>query len=624
MLPALAGILIVACALYAWRLGASGFSTYYASSAKSMADNWRAFAFGSLDPASTWTLDKLSGFLVPQAIAVRLFGFHAWALDLPQVIEGLVTIVTSYVIGARWRGAPFGIGVAAIMATTPLLAAMFGHPTEDAMLTMAMALAFAAWQRAILSGHVAWMLLAAFWVAVGFQAKMLQAWLIVPALLIGFVAGSGGTRSGRLGKAVLAGFAAAVLSLAWTGAIQSVPTSARPYVDGTTNNNAFSMVFAYNGTDRIVPGLIPGGVPQLPSHLVPGRGTATAATGHLLLKMVVPGFATQIGWLYPAAALGCVLLILMAAGRRRVGTRGPPGSDATILTLLLWLGVSAGVLSVAFVPHATYFGIVALPLALLAAVGIAESVARYRTRARSWLLPALVAAQALWAASIAILGSASTAWLSAPILVAGVAGVLSLIVAARGGTSASLGARKHAAVALAVLAIVLAPMIWSSFVFGPGGAGSAGDAYAGPRDEATRRPAAASSFAAAADAAAERRLLDYVAAHGAGSVRFATDTLAIAVAVNLDTGEEVIPLGGFSRQAPWFTPTALATAVASGEIRFVLLSRPSASDPPNPVLDETRSWTRSRCAPVLQGSFRARSRDVQTLYDCAAATGTKR
>jgi hypothetical protein len=102
-------------------------------------------------------------------------------------------------------------------------------------------------------------------------------------------------------------------------------------------------------------------------------------------------------------------------------------------------------------------------------------------------------------------------------------------------------------------------------------------------------------------------------------VRFATDTLAIAVAVNLDTGEEVIPFGGFSKQAPWFTPTALASAVASGEIRFVLLSVPTPSDPPNPVLNDTRSWTRSHCAPVLHGSFRAGSRDVQTLYDCAAA-----
>jgi 4-amino-4-deoxy-L-arabinose transferase-like glycosyltransferase len=619
VLPALGGILVVAAALYAWRLGASGLSTYYASSARSMAADWRAFAFGSLDPASTWTLDKLSGFLVPQAIAVKLFGFHAWALDLPQVIEGLVTIIASYAIGARWRGAAFGVAVAGIMATTPLLAAMFGHPTEDAMLTMAMVLAFGAWQRAILSGRFGWMLLAAFWVAVGFQAKMLQAWLIVPALLIGYVVGATGPRRARVGAALLAGLAAAALSLTWTGAIQLVPASDRPYIDGTTNNNAFSMVFAYNGTDRILPGVIPGGVPQLPSHLAPARGTATASTGHLLVKMIAPGIATQIGWLYPAAALGSVLLVLSALRRRRLGMRGPPGADATSLTLLIWLGISSGVLSVAFVPHATYFGVVALPLALLAAAGIAEAVARFRAGERRWLLPGLVTVQLLWACAIAALASARTAWVAVPILVIGVFALLGLIAVARDSTSPTTGGRRAAASALAVLAMVLAPAIWSSFVLGPGGAGSASDAYAGPRGNTSARPAGASHAAAAAnDAAAELRLLDYVRTHGAGAVRFATDTLAIAVAVNLDTGEEVIPFGGFSKQAPWFTPAALASAVASGEIRFVLLSAPGATEPANHVLNDTRAWTRSHCAAVLRGSFHAGSRDVQTLYDCAA------
>ena len=617
VLAALGGILVVAAALYSWRLGASGLSTYYASSARSMADNWRAFAFGSLDPASTWTLDKLSGFLIPEAIAVKLFGFHAWALDLPQVIEGLITIVASWAIGARWRGPGFGVAVAGIMAITPLLAAMFGHPTEDAMLTMATVLAFGAWQRAILSGHYRWMLFMAFWVAVGFQAKMMQAWLIVPALLIGFAVGSPGPVRARLGKTLLAGLATAMLSLAWTGAIQLVPASARPYIDGTTNDNAFSMVFAYNGTDRVLPGLIPGAVPQLPSHLAPGRGTATAATGHLLLKMAAPTFTTQIGWLYPAAGLGAVLLILTSLSRRRIGTRGPPGADTTALTLLLWLGISCGVLSIAFVPHATYFGVVALPLALLSAVGLDESLARFRTRETRWLLPVLVVVQVLWACSIAVMASSTSAWLAAPILVVGIIGFLSLIAVARASPVSAPAGRLRAASALAVFAILLGPAIWSSFVFGPGGAGSASDAYAGPRGGIGPHRAPASHAAASADAAAEHRLLTYVRSHGAGSVRFATDTLAIAVSVNLDTGEEVIPFGGFSKQAPWFTPGALASAVTSGEIRFVLLSNPAATTPLNPVLSETRSWTRSHCSAVLRGSFHAGSRDVQTLYDCS-------
>ena len=611
-------VLLTALVLYAWQLGSSGITTYYASAAKSMAANWRAFAFGSLDPGSNWTLDKLSGFLIPAALAIKVFGFHPWVLDLPQVIEGLVTILASFVIGTRWRGPAAGILMAVFMTVTPLLAAMFGHPTEDAMLTMAMVLAFAAWQRAVLSGRFSWMILAGAWVAIGFQAKMMQAWLIVPALLIGFVVGTSGPLRHRIGKAFIAGLVIAALSVTWIGLIQLVPASDRPYIDGTTNNNGFSMVFAYNGVDRILPGVIPGAVSQLPTQLAASSsGNALSGVAHLTLKMLAPDITTQIGWLYPAAALGALLGLLAARRRRHSQVPGPPGDGATLLTAGLWLGLTGVVLSLAVVPHASYFGVIALPLALLAAAAVTDSFARVGSAGTDrWLVAGLVAAQSLWAAAIVLMASSTTRWVAAPILVVGLVAVLGLAFTARNRDP--VHARPPAAVlATAIAALLIGPAIWSSFVLAPGGAGSASDAYAGPRAGATTWPGPAPRAPTLASQANERVLLQYVRSHGAGTVRFATDTFALAVSVNLDTGEEVLPFGGFSGEAPWLTSTALTAQLSSGRVRFVLLAPDDPSAPPNPTLAVTRSWVAANCRAVLQGSFSAGSPVVQTLYDCA-------
>ena len=406
--PTLALILLAAGLLYTWNIGYSGLSTYYAAAVKSMAASPGAMFFGALDPSSTITLDKLAGFLIPQVLAVKLFGFHAWALSLPQAIEGVITIFFAYVIGTRWRGSIFGLIVAVVAAFTPMLAAMFGRPMEDGMLTMCQVLAFAALQRAILSQQTRWLMISGAWVAVGFQAKMLQSWLFLPALIVVWLVGSDAPLGRRFRQAAVACAICVLLSVSWMTAIQLVPVSSRPYVDGTTNNNMYSMVFGYNGVDRLIPGIVPGAVPQLGTVHGAGQSsgntTATSSAGKSKAKLLLPQFTTQIGWLYPLAAAG---MVLAATRWRRRGPRRasesvtdlpPPASVreraswATAVGLAVWLAVAAIVLSAAFVPHATYFAVIALPIALFAVDGVFASLRLFRT-ARNWrwmILPVLV------------------------------------------------------------------------------------------------------------------------------------------------------------------------------------------------------------------------------------------
>src|SRR5690242_8293684 len=86
--PALLLLTALAAVLYGWGIDHSQYHTFYASAARSMTESWKAFFYGSFDPGNSITLDKLPGFLWPQALSARIFGFHPWALTLPQVIEG--------------------------------------------------------------------------------------------------------------------------------------------------------------------------------------------------------------------------------------------------------------------------------------------------------------------------------------------------------------------------------------------------------------------------------------------------------------------------------------------------------------------------------------------------------
>ncbi len=94
--------------LTGWNLARGGDFSFYEASARSMASSWHAMLFGAFDPAATVTLDKLSGFAVPQALGIRLFGMSTSAIALPQVIEGVVTIVACAVLGLRSGGRGVG------------------------------------------------------------------------------------------------------------------------------------------------------------------------------------------------------------------------------------------------------------------------------------------------------------------------------------------------------------------------------------------------------------------------------------------------------------------------------------------------------------------------------------
>jgi 4-amino-4-deoxy-L-arabinose transferase-like glycosyltransferase len=512
--PALLGIAAVAAVLYAWRIRDSGYALFYSVAVKSMSVSWKAFFYGAIDPGATITIDKLAGSFIPQALSARIFGYHAWSLTLPQVIEGVIAVLAMYRIGRRWRGPVVGLFAAGLFGLTPVVASMFGHPMEDGMLTMCLVLAADAFQRAVLEARLRSLLWSGFWIGIGFQAKMMQAWMIVPALAITYLVAAPASWKRRLAQLGLAGAVLLAVSLSWVMLYTVTPAADRPYVDASTNNSAFAMVFGYNGFDRFgvnVPGSVGSmfggsgnnsggpqsteGGPAQGEGQIPG-GTAGDATpgggqirqggggpgggGNGATKLIGDRYGSQIGWLYPLALLGLVFG-LISRGR---SPRTDP-ARAGYLLWGLWLVSVGAVFSRIEIPHTAYMASLAPPLAALSGAAIVSSWRGMRDGTARWMLPVLVVAELAWTLYLSSKFPTFLPWLRWAVGIAGTVAVVVLVAVAlvKGLRGDGPGPRRYAtvgAMVLAVAAMVAVPTVWAGSVLSGNYSGSAFDASAGP------------------------------------------------------------------------------------------------------------------------------------------------
>ena len=631
---------VLAAITYSWNLGGAGYNTFYSSAARSMQMSWRAFWFGALDPGAHVTLDKLSGFLIPQALSVRMFGFHPWSIALPQVIEGTITVLAIYVIGRRWRGRAVGLLAAFVAAVTPLFASMFGHGMEDCLLTMSLALAVLCWQSALLRGRVSSMLFAGLWIGIGFQAKMMQAWVVLPGLLLGLLLVLGFSRWRRL-LALLGLLAStAVASLLWMTIIQLIPAHRRPFIDGTSNNNIFTMVFGYNGFNRIIPNFLPhvltniqakSQLPVLSILQHPRRLPPVAMpTGLEHNKLFLPYYATQIGWVYPAAVAGVVVEIILfrrlveqrldlrwQRRQQQAADESPDGAntvrivptgaaEATTVALVCWLVLAAGLLSFSQVPHVAYLASTGVQLALLAAAGLVALARRYRSRfgLTSFAFPTLVIASALWGGYLVRAGHAAPIRLAWIILIGGAlaAGLLIVgrLIAERSGSHQRRLLRTATIVGL--VAVLLGPTLWTGYVFDRSADGSANEAYTGPRPNRHQSYQITNPFIAQAELrlnANQRKLLDILQRSGDAKTTLLTDNWTIAATFLLSARVQVTNMGGYSGTAPTPTLAQLQRLIATGVVRYALLL--GATLPVrlrNTTVGTDDDWIRSHCSQI--------------------------
>jgi 4-amino-4-deoxy-L-arabinose transferase-like glycosyltransferase len=577
---------------------------------RSMSASWRDFWFGAFDPAGTVTVDKLPGALWVQALSVRVFGVHVWALLLPQAVEGALTVLVLFRAVRRLAGPATGpaagLVAAVVLAASPATVTLDRGNIPDTLMILFLVLAADSTVTALLTGRWRSIVMAGVWVGLAFQAKMLEAWLVVPALGLAYLVAGPGTAARRWAGLAVLGTVTVLVSLAWMTAVTLTPAAHRPYIDGSTNDSAYQEVFDYNGFARLG---------QLPPDQVLGRtlGTplfAQAEPPPAWDRLFTGSYGTDTGWLLPAALLEAAAIVVV---RRRL-PRTDPARAGTLLWGT-WLLILAVVFTVSTAMNSYYAGALSPAVAALAGIGAALAW-EHRRRAGALLAVTgavlITAGYAVWLLPPA--GTGLPPWLRPAAAAVGLAAAAALALlagraaarrrAAADGATASQGGATVLGLSAAALAILLVPAAASISVV---------VMALGPFDTPFAPAAVTASIHRTFGLAPEPPGLARIEAVRAGApYLMATQTSALASPYIFATGQEVLPLGGFTGTVPEPSLTSLAGLVSSGQFRLALVSSPGAA--------ASTSWIARHCLLVGRQQGKSPSALVPHLdiYYCGA------
>ncbi|GAA2204714.1 glycosyltransferase family 39 protein [Nonomuraea monospora] len=633
--PAMWAVLVVAFVLYAWALSGNA-NEYYAAAILSGTKSWKAFFFGAIDAGSFITVDKPPLALWVMGLSARIFGYGTWSMLLPQALAGVAAIGLvhsavrrAFASQAGAAGRVAALVAAVVMTLTPITVAINRDNNPDTVLVLLLVLSAWFCLEALRTGRMRSLLLAAFFVGLGFNAKMLQAYLVVPALALAYLVCAGVPWLKRVGHLLAAGVVLVVSSAWWMVITDLWPKDSRPYIGGSTDNTVWDLVIGYNGLGRVFgQGRGNGGGGG------GGGGFGGESGAGRLFNDVLAG---QISWLLPLCVVALALAILLRV--RRLNGGGPSG--AAWLVWGGWLAVHYVVFSFSSGTFHPYYTTAMAPaVAALAGMGVVVMWEAYRrSRAWAWVLPVAVALTGGWSFVVLRRTPDWLPWLAWVVLGATLVAVVALVLA-------RLRARvtvRIAAVALvaAVVAGLAGPAAYAvtplqsqvngsnptagpssgrmGFGGGPGGTQGrmpgGGEFPGGGQNGQTGQSGTAergggrSGFGGrggpgggVSDAMAKY----LVANQGSATWLVAVSSAQQASGLILSTGKPVIAMGGFTGSDPAMTVDRLQSLISSGQLRYVLSG--SGGGPGGRGNSEVTTWVQQNCTAV----------DGQEgLYDCA-------
>jgi 4-amino-4-deoxy-L-arabinose transferase-like glycosyltransferase len=630
--PAFLGVLLLTAVLHVWGLDRNGYANpYYSAAVLAGTQSWKAFFFGALDAGSFITVDKPPAALWLMALSARIFGFSSWSILLPEALLGVATVGLLFAIVRRAAGPVAGLIAATVMALTPVAVLMFRFNNPDALLTFLLVAAAGALLRAVETGRTRWLLLSAAIVGLAFDTKYLQAYVVLPALVLTYLLLGPGGWGRRLVQLLAAAGVLVVSSGWWVAIVTAVPASARPFIGGSTDNSVLNLVFGYDGLSRITGALGSlgrGGV-RPPTggggFGGPGGGGFGGAAG--LLRLFNDQIGGEISWLLPLAGAALLAGLWLHRGRPR-----PNLALAGTVLWGLWLLTHAVVFSFMGGIFHPYYTVVMAP-AVAALVG-AGGVDLWRLRSRSaWggpLAAAGLLVTAWWGSQLLARTPDFLPWLGPVELALAVAAAAVLVV-----PRLPWPAPRTAGTALAVglAAVMLGPAAYAFATAGqaetgavprsgpaataPGGRLSGPPANArfaqlGPAGGPAGGPRGAMDLGGGTDQA----LISYLTAHqGTATWLVATASAQSAASLELATGRPVLAMGGFSGSDPAMTVAKLRQLVRSGQLRYVLVSDGRGGGPDTGGRSVT-SWVKASCTLV---DFSGSGSSQSGLYDCSTA-----
>ncbi|WP_206795304.1 glycosyltransferase family 39 protein [Amycolatopsis sp. MtRt-6] len=597
--PALAVLLLGTAVLYLWGLGASGWANaFYSAAAQAGSQSWKALFFGSSDAANAITVDKTPAALWVMGLSARLFGVNAWSILVPQALMGVGSVWLLYATVRRTSGPAAGLVAGLVLALTPAAALMFRFNNPDALLVLLLVAAAYCVVRACEKASPRWLALAGVAVGFGFLAKMLQAFLVLPAFALAYLVAAPVPLGKRL-LHLLGALASVLVAAGWYLVVVALwPAASRPYIGGSQANSLWELIFGYNGFGRITGDEV--------GSVGGGGGRGWGATG--LTRLFGSEMAGGIAWLLPAAVL--------ALGAGLWFTRRAPRTDASRAALLLWGGwllVTALVFSyMSGIIHPYYT--VALAPAVAALVGTA-AVQLWRLRANPAASGFLSGGVALTALTTYLLLADSSwqPWLAPTVLVGGLLAAVALFFATHlTRWAASVVAVFSLVVVLAgtsAYTLVTAATTHSGAIPSAGPSSGFGGRFGGTGGFGGRGGGPGSLLSTMLPGASLTALLQKDASHYTWTA--ATVLSNAAAGYQLASGAPVMAVGGFNGTDPYPTLAQFQQYVANGQIHYFLgegMSMPGNSG--SDAAQQIAEW--------VAGHYQASTVDGVTVYDLTA------
>src|SRR6266496_1448289 len=635
--PALVSVMLISVFMNFYQLGQNGFANlYYASAIRSMLDNWHNFFFVAFDPGGFVSVDKPPlGFWL-QAASAKIFGFTPFSIFLPQALAGVLSVLLLYYLVRRHFGVVAGLLAALALAISPISVLTNRNNTIDSTLVLVMLLGAWAVLRAAESGKLRWLLLCAVFVGLGFNIKMLEAYLVVPAYGLLYLLAAPRRIWVRIAHLAVAALLLLTISLSWAVAVDLTPAASRPYVGSSQDNSEISLALGYNGIQRLLgqfgfrggnsgstsgnstrqfppvgtgsgtfnggnfpqPGA--GGTGQPPQNLGNGGGGGGGSSGMFntgnpgLLRLFNEPLAGQIVWLLPMALLGMLAL----AWQRRPRFREDRQQQSLILWGT-WLLTMAVFFSVATFFHQYYLSTFAPAICALFGIGVVVMWQDYRRSGwRGWLLPLALLLTALEQIHIIVSDPFWGMWLI-PLIAIPCALAAVILFAARLVPRLRLNARVLVPVlSIALLALMLTSAVWSAIPV------LADETASLPVAGASGQFSGGQGLRSTVDSA----LISYLEAHkGSAKYLVAVASSNEADSIILETNQPVMALGGFSGSDPILTTTQLAALVKSGAVRFFLLNGSGGAGPGGSGQSALITWITQHSTVVSSSQWQSSS-----------------
>ena len=161
-------------------------------------------------------------------LSARLFGFSSWSMLLPEAAAGVASVLILHRLVRKWAGDLPAHLAALALTLTPVALLMFRFNNPDAFLTLlCLGAAWAMWS-AVETGRTRSLLLAGVLLGVAFDTKMLQAFLVLPALALVYLWAGPPRLRRRLVQLAGAGVALFVAAGWWVAVVALWPAASRP------------------------------------------------------------------------------------------------------------------------------------------------------------------------------------------------------------------------------------------------------------------------------------------------------------------------------------------------------------------------------------------------------------